>query len=309
MLHVYPDYYKDFKCISRDCRHNCCIGWEIDIDEATAEKYKNEGGQLGERLRDNIEWSENPHFILGEGERCPFLNCDNLCDIICEKGEGMLCSICADHPRFRCELPGRIETGLGLCCEAAGALILAKKDPVTFEITGEAETDDEIVELRDEVILALQNREKNIDARVEEMLSMCNSDVPEMTHAEIAEFFLSLERLDDKWTEQLELLKKSEADTKALDEYMKGRETEYEQLLVYLIYRHFANSPDEWEASARAAFAAFSYRLIRRLGALHYARCGSFSFEDQVELCRLFSSEIEYSDENLDILLDCLYCE
>ena len=307
MLHVYPDYYKDFKCISRDCRHNCCIGWEIDIDEETAEKYKNEGGQLGERLRDNIEWGENPHFILGENERCPFLNCDNLCDIICEKGEGMLCSICADHPRFRCELPGRIETGLGLCCEAAGALILAKKDPVTLEITGEAETDDEIVELRDEIIAILQKREMSIDERVAEMLSMCNSDVPEMTWEEIADFFLFLERLDEKWTEQLNYLKNDEADMESFARYMKGRETEYEQLLVYLIYRHFANSPDECEASARAAFAAFSYRLIRRLGALHYARCGKFSFEDQVELCRLFSSEIEYSDENLYEVIELMY--
>ena len=31
---------------------------------------------------------------------------------------------------------------------------------------------------------------------------------------------------------------------------------------------------------------------------------GRFDFEDQAELARLFSSELEYSEENLDALLD-----
>ena len=302
-----PGYYDRFQCIAGACKDNCCIGWEIDIDEKTAEKYKNEYGGLGDRLRGNIEWGESPHFILGEGERCPFLNCDNLCDIICERGEDMLCSVCADHPRFRCELPGRIETGLGLCCEAAGALILGKKEPVTLEITGDAETADEIVELRDKILNILQNREKSIDARVAEVLSLCGSIVPEMTWAEIADFFLSLERLDEAWTNQLNYLKNCEADMESFAEYMKDRDTEYEQFLVYLIYRHFANAPDLWQMSARCAFAVFSYSLIKWLGALHYAMNGEFTFEDQVELCRLFSSEIEYSKENLYEVIELMY--
>ena len=31
-----PDYYRDFKCSAGNCKHSCCIGWEIDIDEDTA---------------------------------------------------------------------------------------------------------------------------------------------------------------------------------------------------------------------------------------------------------------------------------
>ena len=30
---VYPDYYPEFRCSASACKHNCCIGWEIDIDE------------------------------------------------------------------------------------------------------------------------------------------------------------------------------------------------------------------------------------------------------------------------------------
>ena len=33
MLTVYPDYYKKFNCKKEKCRHNCCVGWEIDIDD------------------------------------------------------------------------------------------------------------------------------------------------------------------------------------------------------------------------------------------------------------------------------------
>mgnify|MGYP006874698003 CR=1 FL=1 len=39
-MFVYPDYYKEFKCIAGECRHSCCIGWEIDIDEETYKRMK-----------------------------------------------------------------------------------------------------------------------------------------------------------------------------------------------------------------------------------------------------------------------------
>ena len=78
MITAYPEYYKEFSCIASRCRHNCCIGWEIDIDPETAEKYRDVGGERGERMKNFIEWCGEPHFILGEGERCPFLNERNL---------------------------------------------------------------------------------------------------------------------------------------------------------------------------------------------------------------------------------------
>ena len=37
MLTVYPDYYSAFRCIAGACKHSCCIGWEIDIDEESLE--------------------------------------------------------------------------------------------------------------------------------------------------------------------------------------------------------------------------------------------------------------------------------
>lgn len=300
-MFVYPDYYKYFKCIGSACKHNCCIGWEIDIDEDTAAFYKTVSGEMGKRLRQSIE-GEPPHFVLGEKERCPFLNADNLCDIITELGEEQLCTICSKHPRFENELPDRVEVGIGIACEEAARIILGKDTPAVLE--NAPETDDGIIILRDKAIAALQNREKPISERVNDMLDLCGASLPEKSIPTWAEILLALERLDEQWTELLESLRESEIDFAAFDTHMMQRQTEYEQFAVYLVYRHMANAPDIGEAAARAAFAALGCKILHALGALLYTKTHEFTFSDQVELARLFSSEIEYSDENVYLLLD-----
>lgn len=303
MCVVYPDYYKDFKCIGGRCRHNCCIGWEIDIDADTAEYYKTVGGKIGDRLAKSVSYDGTPHFVLGENERCPFLNKDNLCDIIIELGEERLCTICDKHPRFENELPDRVEIGVGMACEEAARLILSKKEPT--KLVGAPDTDDEIIILRDKAISALQDRERSIFDRILYMLSLCGVKTPNYTLPETADILLSLERLDEKWTDMLGLLR-APIDFDGFDAYMRERETEYEQILVYFVYRHMANAPSLDDAAARAAFAAFAYTVIRALGAAIWQQNGNFTTADHAELCRMFSSEIEYSDANLYILLDIL---
>ena len=304
MQYVFPDYYKAFKCIAGACRHNCCIGWEIDIDADTAAYYRRVPGEMGVRLRSHISDDGEPHFVLGEGERCPFLNGDNLCDILLQLGEEHLCEICNAHPRFKNELPDRVEIGVGMACEEAARLILSKKTKTV--LVGGEESEDEIIRLRDRVISLLQDRERSVPDRVSRMLALCGAALPDYTMGEWAEVFLDLERLDENWTALLQDLRDGweTVDLAGFDAHSQGRQTEYEQLLVYLVYRHFANAPDLAEAAARAAFAALGYTLLRALGALMWTKSGAFSFADQVELCRMFSSEIEYSDENVYILLD-----
>ncbi len=309
-MQVFPDYYRDFRCIAHKCRHNCCIGWEIGIDEETLNKYKCTEGDLGRRLIENIDFCEEPRFILPESKRCPFLNDRNLCDIIIHKGEDMLCTICSEHPRFHTDLPGRVESGLGLCCEEAARIILSKQSPaVLIYEGGKNETDDEIILLRDRIIEVLQNRSTDIEDRISLMLSLCQREAHTEDLSYRADFFLSLERLDESWTDMLLLLKENigKADTDAFRRYMSERQHEYEQFLVYLIYRHFAVFSSPEEAATIAAFADLSYRIIKALGAVIFARKGEFTFQDQVELIRLFSSEVEYSDENLTAVLEELF--
>lgn len=145
---VKPSYCGSFQCIASRCRDNCCIGWEIDIDEETDQFYRTVKGEFGKRLEDGISREGTPHFRLrGEKERCAFLNSDNLCDIFIHLGEEHLCGICREHPRFYEwyeEIPGVpdwTETGLGLCCEEAARLFVSESGPLRLTVEWESETE------------------------------------------------------------------------------------------------------------------------------------------------------------------------
>jgi len=121
MLHRVPDFYDKFHCIADKCTDSCCIGWEIDVDENTQRKYNQVQGPFAQCLKENIE---DGHFKLREGDRCPFLNEQGLCEIYRNLGESALGDICREHPRF-VEVYGDIkEQGVGLCCEEAVRLLL-----------------------------------------------------------------------------------------------------------------------------------------------------------------------------------------
>ena len=138
MKTLVPNYYKKFRCIADKCRHNCCVGWEIDIDDDTLGYYADLDGDFGKKVRQNIDFDDEcPHFILKEGDRCPFLAPDGLCEIIKRLGEDALCDICTDHPRFRNFFSEHTEMGLGLCCEEASRIILSSDEPFELVPTDE----------------------------------------------------------------------------------------------------------------------------------------------------------------------------
>ena len=297
---IAPEYYPSFSCIAGACRHSCCIGWEIDVDPDTREYYRTVPGEVGARLAENIvDNEETSCFRMGEGERCPFLNGDNLCDLILSLGEESLCQICDDHPRFRNFFSDRTEIGLGLCCEAAGQLILLQEPPVhLIELDDDGEDDpadsDEIdlIELRNELLAIAQDRSMGIDMRVQSLFAHSGLKV-DCNSARWADFLLTLERLDDIWADRLEELK-SVPDAKLSSEW----EIPFEQLLVYLLYRHIPGALDDGELPARIAFCALICTLLRRMFSINPTS------ENLVELARLYSSEIEYSDENIASILD-----
>ncbi len=302
LTRVYPNYYEKFTCIKGECRHNCCIGWEIDIDKSTAARYRKTKGDLGKRLKKNIAWGRSPHFKNCNDGRCPFLNADNLCDIIIALGDDALCDICDRHPRFFNDLPDRTEVGLGLSCEAAGKIILGEREPVQF-IGAPLSNDDELIRLRDNLIVILQERSFSIEQRLDKMIETtgCRRDIPLSSWVKL---LMSLEVLDNSWLKLLQSFKPQ--DTSDFMKYMGDRAIEYEQLAIYFIYRHFAIAPSREQAAARALFAVLSVRLLIALGSMLWRKNGAFTFEDQVELARMYSAEIEYSDENLYIILNSL---
>lgn len=179
-----PNYYDDFKCIANKCKDNCCIGWEIDIDEATFNKYMLVKGELGNRLKNEIATENEVHYFkLKEHDRCPFLNRDNLCDIICEMGENGLCQICNDHPRYFNNYGDITEKGLGLACEEACRIILTQSTPsymvnntTKIKFTPDKLEDiylEYLYKIRDIIIDTLQSKDYNLTVRLACVIELC----------------------------------------------------------------------------------------------------------------------------------------
>lgn len=134
MTEIFPSYYGDFHCTASHCSDNCCIGWEIDIDPDTLSLYKKADTKKELKIMEHIDTSgDEPHFILRDDGRCPFLDEHNLCDVYRTLGEQALCQICSLHPRFINTYGDVTEYGLDLCCEEAARIILSQQTFCTYK--------------------------------------------------------------------------------------------------------------------------------------------------------------------------------
>jgi len=286
MKQIHPNYYKKFTCIADRCRHSCCIGWEIDIDSETYEKYKKVPGDFGDRLRTGISHGETPCFKLGEGDRCTFLNERGLCDIILTLGDDALCGICADHPRFRNFFADRTETGLGISCEEACRIILSETEPMhlltkTDDGMDEPDPDDEVFFAeRYHVFSVLGNRQLSLSERFTMLSEEYTIPDDAISPAEWAAFYRRLERLDPAWDTVLDRLGKCA-------EFAIPDGTAWENLAMYIVYRHSAN----YGVCDSVAFAIHAVRMLCTV---------ADDFSDICDVCRMWSSEIEYSEENTE---------
>lgn len=297
---IAPDYYKDFVCIADACRHSCCVGWEIGIDAETMEYYRSVPGEIGEKLRaSTCETEEGACFRLTEEERCPFLTDGGLCELILRLGEGALCQICDDHPRFRNFFSDCTEIGLGLCCEAAGRLILGRTGKtrlITLEEDGGEEAPDEYEEeirlCREQLTGVVQDRSLPLARRADRLREAAGLDA-EMDFSFWADVLGGLERMDEAWNERLESLKRPAP-------ALTGWEVPLEQLMVYLLYRHLPGAAEDGDLPGRTGYVYVMWRLLERM----FRAARTQSMEELVGIARLYSSEIEYSDENVGAILD-----
>ena len=313
---IAPDYFGKFKCLADKCTHTCCKGWEIDIDSETMSFYETVEGELGERMKKGIEKDGFGvhHFVLDREERCPFLNKTGLCDIYTELGEESLCQICYDHPRFRDFYEDRTEIGLGLSCEAVGKLIFEREEKTALVVLDDDGIEEKVSEktkemyiLRDKVFSAVQNREKGIPERIADMLSLIGEGYTPKSFEEQYELYSSLEKLSEERDEiYKKILTLCEDDVK---EVFEEKETALEQLLHYFVFRHMADGVDDGKYKERLLFCADSTYFVASLCAAVKKEKGKLTLDDLVECARLFSSEIEYSDLNMEELLKELRVE
>ncbi|MBQ8435685.1 MAG: flagellin lysine-N-methylase [Oscillospiraceae bacterium] len=335
---ITPDYYEEFHCVGGACPDNCCIGWEIDIDNSAFEKYMTFTGNLGTKLKNNIVISNDGSrcFKLTADERCPFLNENNLCEIILESGESALCDICSNHPRFYNCFGDIRETGIGLGCIKAAQIIINKQESamLLFETTDEPSYEidynkdffEYLYKLRGDFISIIQNRSVSISQRVAELLftaeklqsEINNGDTPDsvklndfIQSGDVPNFDLyrnilgELCPLNSSWTDKLSQL--TETEVILAKQYIAMNENVVEQLITYYIFRHFLCSVYDYDILSRIKLAVFctvlSFWFIED-------KANTEQFMEMIcESACLISKEIEYCSENIDLILDYSYTD
>ena len=349
-----PSFFDQFKCIGSACTDTCCAGWEIEVDETTAQGYLAEKGAFGDRLRREIGSEPGEYFFKLKNNRCPFLNKENLCDIFINLGEDRLCDICREHPRFYNWFGDYTEVGLGLCCEEAERLLFSDSKPLTFVeevhtdasdlLDDESEECEQMLEERKAIFSILQNRKKNIGARLKRLLlqlpyademllltvPILEWDDPEsITKLDynakpstntlkssalfLIRFFGGMESLDKTWPSMMKELEQNIDSLIDVDkaaefiQFMKGenRLYEYEHIAVYLVYRYYPEILFDGLIEAKILFAAASICLLFLMDLQCFQKNTAYTQQDRIELVRRFSKEIEYCPENMERFEKC----
>ncbi len=284
---IKPNYFKCFSCKASECKHNCCIGWEINIDEKTIEKYKKAKCGFLKDVKNSIN---NSSFVLTQNKRCPFLNEDNLCKIIINSGEKSLCDICREHPRFYNFVAGRYEAGLGISCEEAAKLILEfdKKVKIKGVHMCTSFEDRNFLKLRKKIFKSLQNDRIPLSKRIEIF-----EDIYDYDFVKSYEMFINLEKLSDERDKYFERIKEGEIKCFDIIDNLKWQKA-FENLLLYFVYRHFTSAN-----IYKLKFALFCMQTI----AIIFANSNE-NIETFIDIARVFSSEIEYSPENTEYILN-----
>ena len=318
-----PEYFKDFKCIADKCKDSCCIGWEIAIDEKSRDKYSRLDGEIGEEI---VNKTQHGCFPLEENGRCAFLDANGLCRIISVLGDGYLCDICREHPRYYGVGKDGIEGGLGLSCEVAARIILKlKKIPKIIEIERDVRYEDcdpfaevseyfrkelseSVFTLRAEEIISKYKAYATVadDVAFEASATQTAVAIPKASYiivendevGKLYREFISLleecEYMSDEWPKLLSLAKEV-----SIKDVIDGMDS-FKGLLYYFTHRYVREGVQDMSLGQKILFSALSALTV----------CGIARVidkeENEIRAAVLYSKNIEYSTDNVDMILDRL---
>ncbi len=135
------------------------------------------------------------------------------------------------------------------------------------------------------------------------------------------ELFAGMEVLDEEWqqarrhVEEVFLGRTPEYYQQAVKAFMEtyagsGRLYEYEHLCVYFLFRYSMQSVYDYNFYSHAAVMAASFLMIRDMDVVRFLDRGNqFSLEDRIDVARIYSKEVEHSEENLEYLAEAFCYE
>lgn len=317
MIVYKPEYYDRFRCLAGACPDSCCKDWAVQVDDQSAEYYRQLPGPLGDRLREVLQEEDGDTVLTITDGRCPMWRTDGLCRIQSELGEGALCHTCRTFPRLTHDYGDFVELDLELSCpEAARILLNAPFAPAIPRDTGETvepEYDTEAMALlkssREQALSLLSQEEKPVGQRLALLLlytcqvqsaldtgdavdfdpdraweTVCSLTEPENLPS-LADFFKNLEILTPEWRQMLENPNPGSWDTHT------------PTLARYLVNRYWLQAVSDYDLYSRGKLVCILCLLVRELG-------GDIFFTAQ-----RMSKEIENDVDNLEAILDAAYTD
>ena len=280
-----PKYYEKFECLADKCKHSCCVGWEIDIDQSTLEKYNSLSLPYAKVIKNSIKFDDYPHFKL-KNNNCPHLNENGLCNIIINCGEEYICDICRHHPRFYNFVNQGKELGIGMSCEAACDLILNSDDYdqiIEVDIVdGDVQKYDyDSTKDRNEVFKLLKDNSLNIVQKIDILNNKFELNLLDFEFADL------ISKLEYLHSENKILFSKADKlfwNISISDELTR--------ILAYYMYRYCSEAYDFTDFCISLSFAIICTGLISTLA----------NKSNINNIARIVSEEIEYSEENMELI-------
>lgn len=124
MRRVRPDYYEKFQCIADRCIITCCQEWKIGVDNETNRKWKKllPPDTVVDKKKNLSAYTVKKDgmrvIALDEKHRCPFLNEEKLCRLVCTYTDRVLSDTCTQFPREVHRFSTHEEETLMPCCPA-----------------------------------------------------------------------------------------------------------------------------------------------------------------------------------------------
>ncbi len=310
---IKPDYYKNFKCIAGDCPDSCCQGWEVDADNESLEYYKTLSPSLEikkkiDSVLDKDEFG-NTIFTLAPKKRCPFLNCENLCDMHIAIGAEHTPVTCRNFPRFIYDYGGTREIGVSFSCPVAADLIYNYNGHISFdeEVNSELPTLNDIdaqtyimlKNARDKAFGILKDDNLKISEKLIDILHLSAELQTKLNPYEeggdsisFKDVFINPELINPEWQEKVNNIRISKvSDTNA-----------NENIAMYFIYKYFLQAVYDLDILSKAKMAVIGVLINEYFG-------------NDAWTVHLWSKETEHSQYNMDrykrllVEADCLKTE
>lgn len=313
MKTVKPKYFDKFRCIAGKCPDTCCAGWDVELDDAHAEAYKQDSSKLKELFDRHLSRDEDGYIFTPVDGRCPMLDTNGLCKIQLQNGESALCDTCRLFPRYFDDYGDIREIGLGLGCPEAARLLLLTDSDLSPDC--HIESKDKIYNIlsqkRDEFFTVLDNRNFDFKMKLSAILFSA------------AEFQSEIDRVDMlgndssvPFSDCIDVLKKMEYisedrrlrllslnDDKCKYDNSQKYGDDFVKLMKYYIMRYMMTACFDLDLLTKIKYGVFACIIIKRL----YDSIPDLSLDDRAAILCGYSKEIEYSQINLDILDGAMY--